>query len=80
MRAAFPIVVIGLLGACTYGPRVIIASPPRISNTELGQDIPNDAIALPPPIIIQCADAFHQNLPGGSDYNGPPVPMCPRIY
>ena len=25
----------------------------------------------------QCADAFHQNLPGGSDYTGPPVAGCP---
>jgi hypothetical protein len=78
VRATFPIVVVGLLGACTYGPRFIIASPP--SNTELGQDVPNDAKALPSPIIIQCADALHQNRPGGSDYTGPPVPMCPRIY
>jgi hypothetical protein len=80
VHAAFPIVVVGLLGACTYGPRFIIASPPPISNTELGQDVPNDAIARRPPIIIQCADALHQGRPGGSDYNGPPVPMCPRLY
>jgi hypothetical protein len=80
VRAAFSIVIVGLLGACTYGPRFIIASPPPISNTELSQDVPNDALALPPPIIIQCADAFHQNRPGGSDYNGPPVPMCPRMF
>ncbi len=25
----------------------------------------------------QCADALHQNLPGGSDYTGPPVAGCP---
>jgi len=33
-----------------------------------------------PPIYgssVQCADAFHQNRPGGSDYSGPPVPGCP---
>ena len=26
---------------------------------------------------VQCADALHQNRPGGSDYTGPPVPGCP---
>jgi predicted small secreted protein len=24
-----------------------------------------------------CADALHQNRPGGSDYHGPPVAGCP---
>jgi len=27
---------------------------------------------------VECADAFHQDRPGGSDYLGPPVPGCPR--
>jgi hypothetical protein len=74
MRAAVPI-VIGLLGACTFGPRFVL---PPMSNTELGQDVPNDAQAVQQPVIIQCADAFHQSFPGGSDYKGPPVPLCPR--
>jgi len=33
-----------------------------------------------PPIYgssVQCADALHQNRPGGSDYSGPPVAGCP---
>jgi hypothetical protein len=25
-----------------------------------------------------CADAMHQNRPGGTDYNGPPVAGCPK--
>ena len=25
-----------------------------------------------------CADAMHQNRPGGTDYHGPAVPGCPR--
>jgi len=25
---------------------------------------------------VQCADIFHQDRPGGSDYHGPPVPGC----
>jgi hypothetical protein len=79
MRAAVPIVV-ALLGACTFGPRVVIPSPPPVSYTELGQDVPNDALAVAPPVIVQCADALHQALPGGNDYKGPPVPLCPRLY
>ena len=27
---------------------------------------------------VRCADALHQNRPGGSDYKGPPVTGCPR--
>jgi hypothetical protein len=27
---------------------------------------------------VLCADALHQNRPGGSDYHGPPVAGCPR--
>ena len=26
-----------------------------------------------------CADALHQNRPGGSDYHGPPVAGCRRV-
>ncbi len=28
---------------------------------------------------VQCADAMHQNRPGGSDYKGPPVAGCKRV-
>jgi hypothetical protein len=31
---------------------------------------------IPPAQPVQCADFLHQNRPGGSDYNGPPVPGC----
>jgi hypothetical protein len=27
---------------------------------------------------VLCADALHQNRPGGTDYHGPPVAGCPR--
>jgi hypothetical protein len=27
---------------------------------------------------VQCADALHQNRPGGTDYHGPAVAGCPR--
>jgi hypothetical protein len=33
-----------------------------------------------PPVAIQCADAFHQDRPGGSNYHGPAVPGCPPTY
>jgi len=29
------------------------------------------------PQSAQCADAFHQDRPGGTDYYGPPVTECP---
>lgn len=28
---------------------------------------------------VRCADALHQDRPGGSDYNGPPVAGCPSV-
>jgi hypothetical protein len=28
--------------------------------------------------VVQCADALHQNRPGGTDYHGPYVPGCAR--
>jgi hypothetical protein len=33
----------------------------------------NSGVAAPP---VQCADPFHQDRPGGTDYRGPPVPGC----
>jgi hypothetical protein len=33
-----------------------------------------------PPPTQPCADALHENLPGGTDYTGPPVPGCPSSY
>jgi hypothetical protein len=30
------------------------------------------------PRRVLCADALHQNRPGGTDYHGPPVAGCPR--
>jgi hypothetical protein len=30
------------------------------------------------PRHVRCADALHQNRPGGSDYRGPAVAGCPR--
>jgi hypothetical protein len=50
--------------AATYPPAPVYGPPPTYN----------------PPIYgsaVQCADALHQNRPGGSDYDGPPVPGCP---
>ncbi len=76
-------VAVGLLAGCDEGPRRVVAEP-TISNVALGQDVPDDnppSPAPPPaaPVVIRCADALHQNRPGGSDYKGPPVPECPRL-
>jgi hypothetical protein len=30
------------------------------------------------PRHVRCADALHQDRPGGTDYRGPPVAGCPR--
>jgi hypothetical protein len=35
---------------------------------------PADPYAVAP---TQCADALHQDRPGGTDYHGPPVAGCP---
>ncbi len=35
--------------------------------------------ARPLPPHVKCADFFHQDRPGGSDYKGPPVPGCKRV-
>ena len=32
-----------------------------------------------PASAVQCADALHQERPGGSDYRGPPVPGCKPV-
>jgi hypothetical protein len=32
------------------------------------------------PVVVQCADSFHQDRPGGRDYRGPAVPGCPPTY
>jgi hypothetical protein len=80
MRRSWPLLLIGFLAACDYGARYVGVTPPTVSNVELGQDVPDDHFAVQPPLIIQCADFFHQNRPGGSDYKGPPTSLCPRAY
>lgn len=38
-----------------------------------GSTLPPGAAAAPP----LCADALHEDRPGGTDYDGPPVAGCP---
>lgn len=80
MRLALPLLVVGFLGACSIAPRAVSPPTPPVSYGELGQDVPDDKSAVAPPVVIRCADLLHQNLPGGSDYNGPAVPECGRAY
>lgn len=81
-RVAFALLAVVLLGigACSTGPRSVSVPAPGTSYAELGQDVPDDKMPARPPAVIRCADLFHQNRPGGSDYKGPPVPGCPRAY
>ena len=57
----------------------------RADNRVVGQTQPPARTTYPvsgstyqvtPAAPAQCADFFHQDRPGGSDYNGPPVPGC----
>jgi hypothetical protein len=42
-----------------------------------GPPVAQSGSSLAPPPPGACADAMHQNLPGGSDYYGAPVAGCP---
>ena len=73
--AASTVIVAASVCACTYGPRVVITRP----SSEVSQDVPGGNVAAARPVIVQCADPFHQDRPGGSDYSGIPVPQCPPV-
>jgi hypothetical protein len=81
-RVGFALLAVALLGtsACSMGPRAVSVPAPGISYAELGQDVPNDRAPAAPQAVVRCADLLHQNRPGGSDYDGPPVPGCRRTY
>ncbi len=52
-----------------YGGAVSGSAPP-----------PPYSAAVPyngPAAVVRCADPLHQDLPGGTDYRGPPVSGCP---
>jgi hypothetical protein len=52
-------------GAPVYNPQPVYGSAAPI---------------YPAPAAVECADFFHQSRPGGSNYQGPPVPGCPQQY
>jgi hypothetical protein len=74
--AVSTVMVAASVCACTYGPRLVMMAP---SATEASQDVPGGTLAAARPVIIQCADPLHQAFPGGSDYEGIPVPQCPPV-
>lgn len=70
----------GSQGLATYtcaGSRVSNAAPPYYgSPAPVGAPPPPYTAAAPVP-VVRCADPLHQDLPGGTDYRGPPVYGCP---
>lgn len=75
-------IIVGLLGigACAAAPRTVSVPVSRVSNAEMGQDVPDDRVSAVPMAVIRCADPLHQARPGGTDYKGPPVPGCEPPY
>ena len=49
------------------------ASPAPLTGSTLAPGPPTPLTAG-----VQCADALHQDRPGGTDYHGPPVVGCPQ--
>jgi hypothetical protein len=47
------------------------AAPAPLARSTVGPPTPLNA-------GVQCADALHQDRPGGTDYHGPPVVGCPQ--
>jgi hypothetical protein len=58
------------------GSRVGSAAQPYYGSTPVNAPPPPYTAAAPAP-ALRCADPLHQNLPGGTDYRGPPVYGCP---
>ncbi len=54
------------------GTRVGSAAPQYYGNTA-----PYYGNSAAPVATVRCADPLHQDLPGGTDYRGPPVYGCP---
>ncbi|MGO8919465.1 MAG: hypothetical protein ACLQJR_26480 [Stellaceae bacterium] len=60
------------LGKVNYFAKRSAAADKRIANAKTRKPAANRVL---------CADALHQDRPGGTDYKGPPVPGCttPRL-
>lgn len=59
----------GRVATYTCGSATVTAQPAYVGSGTLS-----------PPAVVQCADSFHQDRPGGRDYRGPAVPGCPPTY
>lgn len=59
------------------GSRVSNASPPLYYGSAPVNAPPPPYTAAAPVPVVRCADPLHQDLPGGTDYRGPPVYGCP---
>jgi hypothetical protein len=55
------------------GPAASAAAPAPLAGSTVAPGPPTPLTAG-----VQCADALHQDRPGGTDYHGPPVVGCPQ--
>ena len=62
-------------GAPVYGP-----TAPAYGSTAPVYAAPGTYGIYGAPQQVECADFLHQSRPGGSNYQGPPVPGCPQQY
>ncbi len=56
------------------------APKPHSAKTAAAQPAGATVPRRKPPLPVKCADPLHQDRPGGSDYHGPPVPGCKRVF
>ncbi len=63
--------------ACT-GAATAAVQPAPYPTTVAPAPTSSAPVTPVPNQTVQCADFFHQDRPGGSDYHGPPVPGCPQ--
>lgn len=57
----------------TANPTYAVPVAPQASAAPAGSQV-----YVAPAEPVKCADFFHQDRPGGTDYYGPPVPGCPQ--
>jgi hypothetical protein len=69
-----PVATSGSSAPPPYSPQPYGSPPPYSAPRDAGP-----SYAPPPGGTVTCADRFHQSLPGGTDYYGPPVPGCPPL-
>lgn len=65
-------------GAATGGSVTATPPPPQGSSAPPAATSATPGAPTPLTRPVQCADALHQDRPGGTDYHGPPVAGCPQ--